>query len=321
MPLLPLPPGGAAISGGDLPVVDSSDVLKVFPDFLKSGDSAPVRDALIAAMVAMFLTYQDFAAFAAAQSDVLRATGIYLDGLLEDRGIKRQPGEIDDDYRARGLAFQAVVTPAAILAAVNAILAPVSNVQCQYFEAGLDRAFLGSDWIIFPILPAPHDRGKAFVGTTPQYVDRLYAYDVATNGAARANSDPGGMWLFSDCIGRYFVLRVPDLASLDRILQLAYSGALLSVDDTLPPELGGATPSTFPTPPVGSLSPNLGGQGLFLGNGSNTSGAEADGSVATFMYSSSTSSYQIYQLIANTVERLKGQSIRWMLYVDPNLTS
>lgn len=316
MPNLPLPLGGTALSGGDLPVSDASSVLAVFPDFLKSSDPAPVRDAIVAALVAMFTSYQDLAAYCAAQSDVLRATGTYLDGLLNDRGVRRQVGENDDDYRARGLAFQQVVTPAAIVAAANSILAPVSNVEAQCFDATLDRAFLGGEIGFGTVIGT-----RSFPGFAPHYLDRLYPDDEATNGVARDNCDPGGMWLFSDLFGRYFVLRIPDIATLDSVLQLCYAGVRLDPSDALVPELGGATPASSAAIPSGYLASSLGGTGLFLGDGSNSSGAEADGSVATFMFATSTDSARVYQLIANTVERIKGHSMRWKLYVDPNLTS
>jgi hypothetical protein len=85
------------------------------------------------------------------------------------------------------------------------------------------------------------------------------------------------------------------------------------------PELGGATQPSNIAVPQGSLGPTIGGTGLFVSNGSNTSGSEADGSVATFLFSNTTDSFAVYQNIVNTVERLRGQSIRWSVIVDPSL--
>jgi hypothetical protein len=316
MPSLPLPTSGADLSGGDLPVSSVDDVLGIWPSSLKTPDPAPIRDAVLAAIAAMFagqgyaLGYQDLAAYCAAQSDVLRATGIYLDGLFEDRDIRRQVGETDADYRTRGLAFQVVVTTDAIVAAVNSILAPASDKECQVFDATLDRAFLFST-----DMPRPFSAP----GVQPQYLDRLYHEDLAVNGVARDNAEPGGMWVFSDAIGRYFVVRIPDLAPIDALLQLCYSGTKLDPGDKTVPELGGATPSSSPQPPPGYLSAAIGGTGLYTGDGTNAAGSEADGSVATFLYSNTTDSSRVYETIVNTIERIKGHSIRWMLYVDPSL--
>ena len=310
MPLLPLPPGGTSISGGDIPVSSDDDVLAEYPYALRSkSDPTPVRDAIVSLIAATFLAYQDAAAYAAAQSDPLRATDLYLDGLLSDHGFERQAGESDSNYLARFLAGLAVVTPAAILGAVNSLTGPLTTSKAQYFEAALDRMFLSDGTATW----------HSFVGVTPQYQDRLYHDDLGVNGVERLQSDPGTNYLFSDAYGRYFVLRVPDLAPIDQFIQMVYNGQKLDPSDSAVPELGGGQPSYTPPLGPGELPNSLGGVGLYLADGSNTSGAEADGSVATFLVTSTTDSVATYATIANTVERIRGQSIRWAMIVDSTL--
>jgi hypothetical protein len=202
MSRLPLPPGPSRLDGGDLPVVSRDDVLAVLPAFVRKADSAPVRDALFAALHWILLKYQERAGYAATQCDIARATGIYLEGLCEDRGVYRQPGETDHALRARALTTPDLVTPEAILAAANAILGPHTRIKAQLAESLLDRWFV-------------HDgsaKWHSFVGANPQYLVRLYPDDaVANDGFVRPGSRIGGAWAFSDRIGRYFVLRVPVL--------------------------------------------------------------------------------------------------------------
>ena len=81
MPSLPLPPGVSQL-GGALPFSSTDDVLAILPAFLKPSDPAPVRDAVVAAILAMAIAYQERAGYAAAQSDVLRAVDTYLAELL-----------------------------------------------------------------------------------------------------------------------------------------------------------------------------------------------------------------------------------------------
>jgi hypothetical protein len=398
---------------GDAVVTGTQDVLAVAPGFVQQaqGAPAPVRDALVAALDGVHERYQELTGYAAAQCDVLRATDQYLVGLAEDRGYFQQPGEAQEPFRSRVLGVPSQVTPAAIVAAVNAILAPLTSVQCQYLESVLDRVYLTDGTATF------HSFFNGLAGaapgdTSPQYPDRFYRDDALSGGLntqAVPNRDPGGAWSFSDEIGRYFVLRVPVVA--DTTTTLAYPGlaplsgigsitngtAVLALDghsvntfvagdtgtpivvvgagmaganlvttilswqsalsvtlaanalttvppgpvntywgrpilqgpnDTVAAELGGAEAGAFetngqviaePVPTGNNLATTAGGRGLFLGDGSNTSGAEADGSVATFLFTGAQSALSTYQGMVNAVERIKGQSMRWQLLVDPNL--
>jgi hypothetical protein len=288
-------------AGGALPVSDSSDVLAVLPVFVRASDSAPVRDAIAAGLAAILKRHQELSAYAAAQSDLLRATGLYLDGACEEHGVFRQPGEEDEALRARALTTPDLVTPEAILATANAILAPWTTKQPQYLESGLDRLFISdgsASW-------------HSFIGASPSYPDRCYPDDHLLNrGGVRPQSDPGAAWVFSDNIGRYFVLRVPVVAFVD--VSLAYAGERLAPSDPNFPQLGGAEPAAYPPLGVGDLPPASGGRGLFIGDGSS-----AD--VATFVFPPLLDPLSVYQAVAVAVDRIKGHSIRWMLVVDERL--
>ncbi len=210
MPTLPAPlpfvPGG-----GELPVNDADDVRAVYPRNLRGpAENAPVREAIVEGQLATQLAYQERSAYAAAQADPTRATGIYLDGHAGDRGIFRQEDEDDESLRARMLAVPDIVTPAAIIAAVNAILAPYTSIECQYFESILDRWFVRSS-------AGLHD-WRAFVGANPSYASRLYDQ--------RQNSKPGGAWVFDGCVGRYFVVRVPILNATGVRRMWAFDGSV-----------------------------------------------------------------------------------------------
>jgi hypothetical protein len=256
----------------------------VLPAFVRRSDSAPVRDALFAALTEILLRYQELSGYAAAQCDIARATGPYLDGLCEDRGIFRQLGERDDALRARALTTPDLVTPAAIVAAANAILARHTPIQAQYAESILDRWYVQNG----------SARWHSFVGANPQYRVRLYPEDASANGGfVRPNSRIGGAWAFADRVGRYFVLRVPVLTGLG-----AAHGFVL------------AQPW-----PNSQASP-----GAFVADGTNQGGTEAKGRIGWWVYRDATSALSVYQAIANAVGRIRAHSVRWALYADPHLT-
>ncbi|WP_438029032.1 hypothetical protein [Sorangium sp. So ce233] len=232
-----------------------------------------MRDALVEAETAMFLAYQERADYAAAQSDPMRATGVYLAGHASDRGIYQQEGEGDEELRDRVFTVPDVVSPHAILGATNAILAPYTDKEAKLFESVTDRLFLGdgtTEWHSFLT--------DGTADLDPQYQDRRYEL--------RDGAGPGGAWVFDDADGRYFVLRVPDISGITDALGYAYSGAQDPDDDA----------------------------GLFMGDGS-----DVDGSSAGFLYQGSSDALSIYQAIANTVERIRGHGVRWLLIVDPKL--
>jgi hypothetical protein len=185
--------------------VSHTDVLAVLPAFVRRSDSAPVRDALASALVHILRRYRQLSAYAAKQCDITRATGIYLESLCSEHGVYKQPGESDDQLRARALTTPDLVTPAAILAAANTILALYTSARALYAESILDR------WFVSDGTASWH----SFIGAQPQYFARLYPADAAANGGfVRPSSEIGGAWAFSDQVGRFFVLRVPVLTGL-----------------------------------------------------------------------------------------------------------
>jgi hypothetical protein len=268
-------------AGGDQPVNSADDVRSILPPEARTlpAEQAPVREALVELVTSTHLAWQNSSAYAAAQSDVSRATNLYLDGLLGDRGIPRQPNESDETYRDRGLTSPELVSPAVILSAVNAILAPYTDVKACLFPCILDQLFVHdgtASWHAFLWNSDPQD---------PDYADRRYD----DRSAATPNVNPGNTWLFtSGLLGRGFVLRVPLLSNLSP------EGAYIN-DGTVQPDDG------------------------YVGDGSNDSGSEADGSIGLFIYLTETDALSIYQQIVGAVEALRGHGVRWELFVDPDL--
>jgi hypothetical protein len=263
--------------------VTSADVLAVLPAFVRQSDTAPVRDALAAALACILVRYRALSGYAAQQCDITRATGIYLESLCNEHGVYKQDGETDDSLRARALTTPNLVTPAAILAAANAILALYTSTQAQYAESILDR------WYVTDGTAPWH----SFIGTQPQYFARLYPADAAANGGfVRPNSELGGAWAFSDQVGRFFILRVPVLTGLTDAHAFIASDLLAPSDAR-----------------------------SFVGDGSNASGSETSGSIGMFVYQDPSTALAVYQAIVNAVTRIKGQSVRWALLADPKLGS
>ncbi len=210
MPTLPLPIG-AGIYGGDLPVVDESDVEAILPAFLKTTDPSPVKDAIIAALTIMMQTYQEDSEEAVALNDILRSVDYPLYGLGEDRGTPKQQDQSDKEYRNVILRIQNDVTPAAIMAAVNVILAPHTNVLAQYLESIQDRWYISDG--SHPWHSYVWDNTSSMA---PTYPNRLYEDDASKNlGYFRPQSNPGGARVFSDMTGRFFWIRIPDLSNID----------------------------------------------------------------------------------------------------------
>jgi hypothetical protein len=264
----PLIPGA-----GPRPFRSRDDVIAHLDEILLgSGDLAPIRDALLDALIALLYQLQFRGEFAIAQCDLLRATEQYLTSIGgDDRGVPRAPNEGQEAYRARLLATPQTVTEAAIVLGVNLILAPFTSTQCQLFDGILDRWFVRSD-------PAEVS-WRSFVGNSPEYPDRLYSGQEALNGGlARPNSDPGGARVFKTTLGRMFILRLPDLSSLSE-----------------PPGVN-ADADAVP------LSPKE--FGFFVGQ---TFTADH----AAFVNKSATAPLAVYQAIESFVNSVVGQSIRW----------
>lgn len=96
---------------------------------------------------------------------------------------------------------------------------------------------------------------------------------------------PGGV-IPSSGIPRLFLLRIPSLDDND--LNIAYA---LTADS----------------------------DGLFVGDGSDTAGAETDGSDSLTVFSDPQQAADVYLSIVGYVQSVKGQGIPWTLMVDPTL--
>jgi hypothetical protein len=308
------------IDGADVPVASVDDVVAVWDDCIQEVATAPVRDAIQAGQAAMMIAYQEAASYAAAQSDPLRATGEYLDEIGgEERGIFRVKGELDLSYSARVNATPSVADPADVISAINAILAQYTTILARYLERS-DCMFLGGG-----LAPSTgiHFVPDSALGLTSQsaacptgavgcvmadipsgapatsWSTHLYAADgpnAPPNYPDRRydtilNRRPGGARLFDDPFGRYFEIRVPDLAAIDATVSGLFAGD--SPDDGF--FLSGPVP---------------GGPGPFTD-------AQLSGS---FLWSFDATSLDIYEAIVNAVESIRGHSIRWLLLVDPKLT-
>lgn len=261
---------------GDLPVVTAQDIIDAMPAELRIPELAAVRDAIAEALAESFKEYQDRSAYAAAQISVLRADGVYLQGVSQDRGTVTVQGELDSNLRRRMLTPQKAVTKNAILNEVNDYLDDYTDGEAQLFDSVLDRFFTQD---------GTTDVWLSFIGSNPSYLDRYYDDDIViNNGIAREQAEPGGAWVFGDGYGRYFVLRIPQLDGLED--QHAFI---------------------------------LTGNGSFIHDGTNASGAEANGEVATFAFAERKTAEEIYRLTLATVERIKGHGIRWQLIVDSRL--
>lgn len=174
MPNLPLPTGEVDLAGGDLPVSSEEDTLAEFPRPIRNPESAPVRDAFIAAWTEGFLKYQSVASYAAAQRDPLRATGNYLLSFADEREIVPKPGESEEELRGRLFKAPSIVTPQAIVDGINEILAPVTDETCRLLELDLDGVFSRA---VADATSA--SLWQSFSGAGPNYPDRYYAENPA----------------------------------------------------------------------------------------------------------------------------------------------
>jgi hypothetical protein len=245
--------------------------------------SRPVTDALVEAVLALLLEYQYRAGYAAAQADLLRATDEYLDGLGQDRGYERAEGEQNADFRERVLDIPDVATAWAVRVVVNGILALYTSSRAQVFETGLDRWFVG--------VSSASATWRSFLNRNPEYPTRLYEQDEPENGVALPDNEPKRPRLFSDNLGRQFMVIVPDLAGLHDSPAALYSSAFQG---------------------SGVQDARLGDIAAHLGTG-------ATSTVAAFVTGSTATADTVYQAIVNAVEQIRGHGMRWILMTDPSL--
>lgn len=265
----PLVPGA-----GPRPFWTRDDVVARLDALLQDGDVAPIRDALIDALTSLIFELQFRSEYAIAQADLLRATAGYLTSLGgDDRGISRVQDEQDLQYRARILTVPASVTEEAIVLGVNILLAPFTSTECQLIDGALDRLFIGAT-------NSPAAQWRSFIGAPPEYPDRLFANQEASNGGiSRPNSDPGGARIFGDQNGRRFVLYLPDLTGL-------------------------AQPSS-----VWDATSRPNDAGFYVGDTSNPD-------VLGLVGSQNADAATVYRAIEGFVNSVVGQSIRWGFFAE-----
>lgn len=261
---------------GPRPITSSADILAALPDGLLEPEMDPVRDALVEALYGLLDEWQYRSDYAAAQADITRALNQYLDAQAADRSASRAKGEEDEPLRSRALGQQAVVTETAIVAAVNAILSLYTTTECQLLDGALDG------WFIHDGTDGNGGPAKwhSFLGGGPHYPDRLFTDDAINNdGAFRPNSRVETARCFQDAVGRQLLLRVPDLGFNLR-------DAALVFDDTVVPEFG-----------------------FFVGDGTTVP-------AGAFLDASSEGPLALYRAIANLMDTVVGQSIRWDMTSD-----
>lgn len=267
---------------GALPVYDSGDVSELVPaPYRKDEGEAPILGALIEALTEIAIAWEDAGSASVAQSSIATASGVFLDGLAEDCELHRAQDEEQEAFRERTLEVPDTIDRRAILEAANAILAPLTTVQAHIFDSILDRWFVTDGTASF----------HSFIGANPQYFDRLYPQDAATNGASRPLSEPGGAYAFADRIGRQFVLRVPNVASVETVHAYCFDESL-----------SGPGFEAVPYPVE---------HRLFVGDGTQ--------SAAAMFVSRGSTALSIYQAIVDNVNALCGHGVRWALVVDSKL--
>jgi len=202
MPELPLPTGETWIGGGDLPVSEPNDVLKEFPSTHRRPKTAPVRDAFVEGFTEGFKEYQNQAAYAAAQTDPMRATGIYLASFAEEHTVVPRVGESEESVRSRLFRAPQIISYIAIVDGVNEIIAPYTFSKATLAELELDGWFIHDG--------TNSEGGEpvwdSFVGAPPEYPDRHPLPLINPNPQL---SVPGAVP--SRGYPRSFVLYVPEL--------------------------------------------------------------------------------------------------------------
>lgn len=115
----------------------ADDVLAPMPEKYRQEDQ-PVTRALASALAAYTAAHDEATEYAAAQSDLLRATGKYLDGKAQDHGFVRAQSESDDNFRERILTWKPIGTREAIASAIDAAVAQYSAGTAVLLDPILD---------------------------------------------------------------------------------------------------------------------------------------------------------------------------------------
>lgn len=126
----------------------------------------------------------------------------------------------------------------------------------------------------------------SFVGVDPRYPDRFYVDDADENdGFYIEQNQPGGA-VPSNGLKRCFHIRIPVLDAADEEFAFA-----IDADDEI----------------------------MAIGDGSDTSAAESDGTGATSVFTVGATAEELCAAIVGIVDSIKGQGISWSAMVDPEL--
>lgn len=185
---------------------------------------------------------------------------------------------MDEDYRARIFAPPALVTPTAIKAAIDAVLAQITTKRCIVWESVLDQTYVDDGTATWALFLGDDETVDEM---TPYYPDRRYAL--------RGQCEPGFAYTFDeDTNGRFFIARIPDLTPAD-------AAEAYIVETTANPLLTHAFfESFFPDDGTGPA-------------------------IDTSVFDGGLASETAYATIINSVEAIRGHSVRWRLLVDPRL--
>lgn len=139
---IPLPP-----TNEETIVADATDppvrwaieeLLPFLPGWARAGSLA-VRDAMLKALAEMCrLAWAQMSRRLNAQRSPRHAAGAWLTEHGELRHVPRAPGEDESAYRQRLLHPIAIITPNAIKAAVDAVVAKVTRSKAAYLEPAVD---------------------------------------------------------------------------------------------------------------------------------------------------------------------------------------
>lgn len=169
------------VLSGAPPALQFDDALKLLPAWVRNLTS-PVRDALIRAWVAQWNLVWARSGRALAQVTTPRdAEGAWLDAWADLYQRAKRPGESDPELRERLLNPPDVVSPDAIHAAVEPLVAEVTPADAAFIEPAIDAAFassLTSAWNAFA--QADDTRLWADYPDAPERTAGAYAVPVVT---------------------------------------------------------------------------------------------------------------------------------------------
>lgn len=396
------------------------DVAAEWAQDLQQVTGHPVLQAIQAGEAAMFEEYQRQSRYAACQSDPLRATDEYLQGIGADEyACFQQPLEPQETYRSRIFRGPAVVDPNDVVAVANAALAPYTAISCRYAERSdgwffpnvqldvwqANHAYLfgaviaaagfyqrqtqlsgtsggsapafstapgttvndsGATWLcVGPATTSSPWSSHVFLASdgggpnmVPNYPDRRYPGATLPAGTtALPNRRPPGAMVSSEPYGRWFLLRAPDISSVDSTIASVYPNVLDTWQGTTPylfgakiapgnglvyrqtqlsGTSGGGSP-VFPTVvgqsvndgtvtwtclgPVQAVPVTTDGTtGFFVGRTSD--GVTGNNPLnTTYIFAITSTVSDIYAALVGSVDAMLGQGTRWSLLVDPSLTS